>query len=228
MLGHLWSARTIFTRFTGKPEALPRTEDRSRERARARETATAATNYNTSNTTTMTIHNWQFARERRANLHRYFRSFVRSFVRSSAPSEFRCGRDCKTAGTRERTPTFLLHEPHSGHYPRRHATNEEARFCFLFFLFNFALLYNGDDDNASYRCEVVVATALGRLAAQPDRPIACRLLPSAILPLLEHKGAADRAIAETHDHSHSWLVAVPPSLVLASPPSSPLPPLLLP
>lgn len=101
-------------------------------------------------------------------------------------------------------------------------------FCFLSLLIlsislSLSPLSSGGDDDASYRCEVVVATALGRLAEQPDRPMACRLLPSAILPLPEHKEAADRATAETHDRPLGRRST--PALPLTLTPSTPTGPI---
>ncbi|EFN66539.1 hypothetical protein EAG_11033 [Camponotus floridanus] len=79
-------------------------------------------------------------------------------------------------------------------------------------------------DDVPVRREAVLATALGRLTAQPDRPIARLLLPSAILPLPEHKDAAEPSVAERRRKRP--IVACPVSIPLPpTPPPPPPPPL---
>lgn len=82
----------------------------------------------------------------------------------------------------------------------------ESVFCFFFFS---PFSFRDATRQESIRCEVVEATALGRLAVQPDRPIALWLSPSAILPLPKHKEAANRATAETNDRRRLAAVSTP-------------------
>lgn len=141
--------------------------------------------------------------------------FRRSSVRTPRPA-IASDAGAINAMRRRAGPPSLT--PPAAQWPLRSPSSDEsgeARVLFSF-SFKFSLLSTGADGDASHRFEVVVATALGRLAAQPDRPMACRLLPSAILPLPEHKEAADRAAAETHDRSAAATPAPPPP-----PPPSP-------
>lgn len=82
------------------------------------------------------------------------------------------------------------------HSPSRRAEREVCFVFFFSFYYSFFSFSGGDDDALPVRRDAVVATALGRLTAQPDRPIARLLSPSAILPLPEHKDAAEPSAAE--------------------------------
>lgn len=108
----------------------------------------------------------------------------------------------RTRLTGRKLRAILFFTPRAAQWPLHSSSRRPCFVSFLCVLFfcSFFLLYSETRRDVSVLHEVVVATVLRRLAAQPDRPIARLLSPSAILPLPEHKEATDRTVAETHDH----------------------------